>query len=253
MHAMDTPTFKDHFSGHAGDYTRYRPSYPAGLFAFLAKIAPATDRVWDCATGNGQAANGLAAHFTRVEATDASAEQIANARPHSRVHYAVAPAHASGLPDASCDLVTVAQALHWFDLDGFYAEVRRVARPGGLIAVWSYALCVIAPAVDAVTRDLYELTGPYWPPERRHVETGYTRLDFPFPEQPTPELAMVLDWTLTDYLGYLGTWSGVKRYQKACGEDPIARVETAMRAGWGDPEQRRKVSWPLTLRVGRIT
>lgn len=250
---MTKHAFKDHFSGHADEYTRYRPGYPSALFDFLAEIAPGRDRAWDCATGNGQAAVGLAELFAAVEATDASAEQIAKARPHPHVRYRVAPADASGLDAGACDLITVAQALHWLDLESFYAEVRRVAKPDGLIAVWTYSLCVIDPAVDTVTRELYALTGPYWPPERQHVEAGYTTLAFPFPELPAPELAMDFDWTLAEYLGYLGTWSGVKRYHASRGEYPLEQIKADMLAAWGNPDARRKVSWPLALRVGRVS
>src|SRR5215831_1555408 len=147
---MTEPAFKDHFSAHATDYRAFRPSYPAELFTFLASAAPARDLAWDCGTGNGQAAVALAEHFARVFATDASAEQVKNAEPHPRVEYAVAPAEKCPLPDHTADLVTVAQALHWFDFDRFYAEVRRVARPGGLLAVTCYYEPSVGPGVDPV-------------------------------------------------------------------------------------------------------
>ncbi|MCP4377042.1 MAG: class I SAM-dependent methyltransferase, partial [bacterium] len=206
--------FKDHFSDQSGDYLRYRPSYPGALFAFLAEIPPMQHRAWDCATGSGQAAHGLSTHFERVIATDASAAQIDSAVPAANVHYRVAPAEASGLPDRSVDLVTVAQALHWLDLERFYGEVRRVLKPGGLLAVWSYNLLRTDPAIDAEVDAFYSHTvGPYWPPERRLVESGYRDLPFPFPELDTPPFAMTARWRLEQLLGYLGTWSATKRYR----------------------------------------
>ncbi len=181
--------FKDHFSDQSGDYLRYRPSYPDALFAYLAEISPTRHLAWDCATGSGQAAQGLSAHFEKVIATDASAAQIDSAIPTANVHYRVASAESSGLPDHSVDLVTVAQALHWLDLERFYDEVRRVLKPGGLLAVWSYNLLRTDSAIDAQVDAFYSRTvGPYWPPERRWIENGYRDLPFPFPEMAPPRL-----------------------------------------------------------------
>ncbi|HET7675687.1 MAG TPA: class I SAM-dependent methyltransferase [Gammaproteobacteria bacterium] len=244
--------FKDHFSGHAALYTRYRPTYPDALYAFLARLAPANDCAWDCATGNGQAARGLARHFRRVIATDASAEQIANAQPDARVEYRVAPARGSSLDNHSVALVTVAQALHWFDVEQFYAEVRRVLAPRGIVAVWSYALMKISPAIDAVVLHLYgPITGAYWPPERRHTENGYADLPFPFEPVQAPAFAMTADWDFAQLAGYLRTWSGVQRYLKATGRNPVGEVEAELRQAWGDADAKRRIEWPLTLKVGR--
>ncbi len=160
--------FNDHFSGHAADYRAFRPTYPPDLFAFLASVAPARDVVWDCGTGSGQAAVRLADHFARVFATDASSEQVKHARPHPSVEYAVAPAEACPLPNASASLVTVAQALHWFDLPRFYTEVHRVCKPGGALAVWTYDLHTVNADIDPLLERLQsEFVRAYWPPERR--------------------------------------------------------------------------------------
>lgn len=245
-------TFQDHFSALAADYASFRPHYPEVLFAWLAQQAPARNLAWDCATGSGQAALGLAAHFARVIATDASAEQIANARRNPRVDYAVAPAEDSGLAAQSVDLITVAQALHWFDLERFYAEVRRVLRPGGVLAVWTYnVLRTDNNAVNALVDHLYsEVLGPWWPLERRLVENGYRDLPFPFAELATPSFAMRTEWALPHLLGYLRTWSAVKRYREACGTDPVATIADALTAAAGACD-RLRVEWPLALRVGR--
>jgi SAM-dependent methyltransferase len=248
-----TPAFKDHFSGHAADYRAFRPDYPPGLFAFLASAAPGRDLAWDCGTGSGQAAVALAAHFRKVFATDASAEQVRNAEAHPRVEYVVAPAEACPLPDAAADLVTVAQALHWFDLDRFYAEVRRVCRPGGLLAVWTYDLHSVNPAVDPVLRRLQaEFVGPYWPPERALVDAGYRTVPFPFPEVPAPAFEMRADWDLPRLLGYMNTWSATKAFVRANGFDPLARLAPDFAAAWGDPATVRTVTWNFTLRLGRV-
>ncbi len=244
--------FQDHFSGHAADYARFRPHYPLALFEWLAQVAPARELAWDCATGNGQAAVALAAYFAEVHATDASAEQVAQAQPHPGVRYVVAPAEASGLADTTVDLVTVAQALHWFDLDRFYGEVRRVLKPAGVLAVWSYGLFECAPAVDAAVRRLYaDIVGPYWPMERRLVEQGYQSLPFPFAELQVPAFAMEAQWTLAETAGYLNTWSAVQRYRNDRSEDPLQRVAADLASAWGDAERARTIRWPLHLRVGR--
>lgn len=252
--AMPQPTaFKDHFSGHAASYTLFRPSYPKDLFAFLATQAPARGRAWDCATGNGQAAVDLAEQFDEVVATDASQRQIDHARQHPRVRYQVAPAETVPIADASVDLTTVAQALHWFDLPRFYAEVRRVSRPGAVLAVWTYNLLRLDPELDRLIDVLYyETVGPYWPAERHHVDTEYRELPFPFPELPHPDFAMTATWGLDQLLGYLATWSGVQRCRQQTGLDAVAEAAPALSAAWGDPAASRLVRWPLAVRLGRV-
>lgn len=245
--------FQDHFSADAGGYAAHRPGYPAGLSAWLAARCPRHDAVWDCATGNGQAALGLAEHFRRVIASDASPEQIAQARPHRGVAYRVAPAEASGLDDASVDLVTVAQAAHWFDLPAFYAEARRVLRPGGAIALWGYERLELVPEVARLVDHFYqhELAG-FWPPERHHVETAYRELPFPFAEEVAGRFAMSARWDLHDLLGYLSTWSAVQRYRQARGHDPIPELGDRLAGAWGSPDTRKDIKWPIFLRLGRV-
>ena len=244
--------FKDHFSDLAARYAACRPDYPPELFAYLARVSPSHRVAWDCATGSGQAALGIAEHFARVVATDASAAQLTHARPHPRVEYRVAPAEASGLEAASVDLITVAQALHWFDLDAFYAEAVRVLVPGGVLAVWTYgAVLLDDPALDAaVQRFAVETVGPYWPPERRLVDEGYRTIAFPFRELAPPALTLEQRWTLAELAGYLRTWSATARYVAAHGRDPVAALEQELRTGWHDPQLPRAVRWPLALRVG---
>jgi SAM-dependent methyltransferase len=245
-------TFKDHFSRHAEIYTQFRPHYPRALFAFLAERAPARDLAWDCGTGNGQAAVALAEFFAKVVATDPSARQIEHAEPRAGVEYRVAPAEACPLDDDSVDLVTVAQALHWFQHEPFFAEVRRVGRAGGLIAAWSYGLGKLTPDIDRLILRLYsEILGDYWPPERHFVEQGYRTIPFPFQEIEAPRLAMTAEWSLTDLVGYLGTWSSTQRYMEQHGADPLSLVRDDLLAAWGHADTRT-MTWPLYLRVGRI-
>lgn len=245
-----TASFKDYFSGHAAAYAAARPDYPTELFAWLAAMAPARGCAWDCATGNGQAAQALAQHFERVVATDASTEQIANATVHSRVEYRVAPAEAPGLEPASVDLVTVAQAAHWFDRPRFYDAAAQALRRNGLIAVWSYGLFTIDPALDGVIDGFYDhLIGPYWPPERKLIDAHYATLDFPFAEITPPEFVMQQTWTLAQVLAYLRTWSAVQRYQHAKHHDPVDTIASEFTRLWGDAPHR-DVHWPLYMRVG---
>src|SRR5690606_3577969 len=185
--AMST-RFKDHFSTHAAIYREARPEYPPALFDFLRAQAPGAELAWDAGCGNGQASVALADHFAQVVATDPSAEQLAHAQPRPNIDYRVEPAERSSLAAASTDLVCVAQALHWFDLERFHAEVRRVSKPGGIVAFWTYADCRVSPAVDACKDRLYlDLTAPYWPAERALVENGYADLAFPFEPIATPD------------------------------------------------------------------
>jgi SAM-dependent methyltransferase len=246
-------TWKDHFTAHSAEYSRFRPTYPLALFEQLAELAPARRLAWDCGTGNGQAATGLANVFEHVIATDASGEQITHAVANPRVEYRVAAAEDPGLEDASVDLVTVAQAVHWFDLDAFYAQVRRVARPQGVLALWCYELTEIDPAVDeCVRRFYYDVVGPYWPKERVHVENGYRDLPFPFAEITMPAVAMETEWSLGHLLGYVDTWSPVRIYRREQGRDPLDELGPRLAEAWGDPQRVRRARFPLRFRVGRV-
>lgn len=249
-----TKPFADHFAAVSAEYAEFRPRYPAALFDWLAAHAPARTLAWDCACGTGQASTALAERFAQVIATDASRVQIDAAPAHPRVVYRVAPAQASGLADRSADLVTVAQALHWFDLEAFYAEVRRVLKPDGLLAVWTYGVHSTGEAaVDSPVRDFYAHTvGAYWPPERLHVENGYRDLPFPCTEIDAPAFAMTADWSLPQLLGYLRSWSATARYVREVGVDPVVELGERLATAWGAADSVRRVTWPLALRVGRI-
>jgi len=252
MSAESQTRFQDHFSDSAPDYALYRPRYPRSLTAWLATLAPARCRAWDCATGNGQAALGLAEHFELVVASDASAEQLAAADPHPRVAYVRATAERSALAPASIDLITVAQALHWLDRDAFYAEARRVLALGGVLAAWCYGVVSVSPSIDAPLHELYyEILDGYWPPERAHVEAAYRDLDFPFTEIEPPPMAMEEEWTLSELVGYVSTWSAVRQYRLRNGSDPVGAIMPALEQAWGGRGVRRRISWPLGVRVGK--
>lgn len=249
---MQKPSFNDHFSTLASTYARHRPRYPDALFAYLAEIAPSTNLAWDCATGNGQAAQNLASHFKRVIATDASSAQIQAAEPVHNVEYRIAPAENTGLEAASIDICTVAQAIHWFDFEKFYAEVRRVVKPNGILAVWTYTHSEISPAIDGIMRDFYKQIRPYFPPERHWVDEKYATLPFPFEEIASPQFVMEAAWSLEDVLGYYASWSGVKAFKEQHGKIPLHDVESSLREVWANPEHPCSVRWNLHLRIGKL-
>lgn len=244
-------SFKDHFSRQATEYAKFRPQYPVNLFQFIAAHAPDDELALDCATGNGQAAVAIAQFFQKVIAIDASAAQIESAEPNERIEYRVAPAEATGLAAGSFAAITVAQALHWFDLDRFYAEARRLLQPAGVLACWAYNYLRVSPEVEAVVRHYHdEIVGPYWPPERKIVGRGYLKLPFPFREIEHPEFQIEVEWSLEQMLGYLRTWSATQRFIAVKGGDPMELIADQLARAWGQAKGKRRVTWPLALRIG---
>lgn len=245
--------FKDHFSTGSAAYRAMRPTYPAALFDWLARQAPARAAAWDCGCGSGQATLPLAERFARVYATDPSAAQLAEAPARPNIAYSRGRAEASGLPDRSVDLALAAQAAHWFDQDAFHAELRRVVRPGGVAALVSYGVIEGDDAVGEALAAFYH--GPihsHWPPERAHVEAGYRSLPFPFADIAAPAFEIAVDWPLAHLVGYIGTWSAVQAYRMTHGADPVPDAEARLAAAWGDPTAPRRFRFPLSLRVGRV-
>lgn len=240
----------------AGAAPRLRPEYPAALFDWLADICPGHDMAWDCGTGNGQAALQLVRHFRRVVACDASPAQLTFAEPHPHIDYRLAPAEDCGLREHSVDLITVAQALHWFDCAAFHAEAQRVLRPGGLIAEWCHGAPRLGDArADALLQHFCQtVVGPYWPAERRHVDSGYRELAFPFAALPAPAFSMQVEWPLARLLGHLRSWSATAACQRAgAGEaDPVAVLGEQLAPLWGAAQALQTVDWPLSLRVGHL-
>ena len=247
--------FKDHFSDVAVAYAAHRPSYPPVVVDVLARLAPAQRFAWDAGCGSGQLSVLLAGPFERVWATDASPEQIARASPHAKVAYRCARAESSGLPNGVVDLATAAQAAHWFDLPAYYAEVRRLARPGGIVALISYGVMSVDANLDAIIQPFYrDVLGSHWPPERRHVDQGYRSLSFPFEELTDPAFPpeIRLEWRLEALLGYVRTWSAVWALTRAEGPGPLEAFHRALAHAWGPADRVRTVRWPLAIRVGRV-
>ena len=243
---------KDYFSAGSPDYRRFRPGYPAALFDFLAAATPSRRVALDVATGNGQAAGEMARHFEFVLAGDSSANQLKEAAAHERVHYVRHTAERLPVRTGAADLVAVAQAAHWFDFPPFYSEARRVLRPRGIVALWTYSLFRVDSAVDTVVERFYrERVGPYWPPERRYVDNHYRSLPFPLEELPAPEFELSVDWPFEALMSYIGTWSAVGRCRSATGVDPAPELALALSAGWPQGAAR-SIRFPIHLRIGRV-
>jgi SAM-dependent methyltransferase len=241
------------FDGGGKDYARFRPAYPRALAAFLASSALERRLAVDVGCGNGQLTQLLADHFGQVAGLDPSADQIAHAAPHPRIDYRCAPAESLPLDDACASLVTAAQAAHWFDLPAFYREVRRIGKPGAVLALVSYGVLTLAPALDERFQHFYrDEIGPYWPPERKLVDSGYATVDFPFDELAAPPLSIDVDWTLDELLGYVGTWSAVRSAREAGRDGLLTTFADDIAGRWGDPQQRRPVAFPVSMRIGRL-
>lgn len=241
------------FSPLAASYARARPAYPDELFDWLASLLDRRRVAWDCATGSGQAARGLARRFERVVATDLSEEQLRHAEPNPRIHYRRAAAESSGLADGSVDLVTVAAAVHWFDLPAFAVEVERVVRPGGLLAVWTYHVGEVEPPFDKVFHRLYwEILKPYFAPATGLVDEHYETLELPGEPVAASRFQMRVTWRLAQVLEFIASWSGARAYGEARGEDPADLVREELASLWGDRQAAREIRWPLHLRVSRI-
>ena len=248
-----TDTSRRHFETQGDAYARYRPTYPPALAAFLAGLAPDSERAVDVGCGTGQLSVLLADHFAAVDACDVSEEQVANARPHPKVRYRLAPAEALPVDAACASLVTAAQAAHWFDLPAFYEEVRRIAKPGAALALLSYGNCAVEGPLGERFEAFYAVDlSPFWPPERLIVERGYVDLPFPCDELEAPAMTIERDWSLPALIGYVETWSATKRARAAGGGATVEAFAAEARALWGDPEIRHRVAWPVHMRLGRL-
>ncbi|GAB2545741.1 class I SAM-dependent methyltransferase [Rufibacter soli] len=243
---------KDNFSTQAHLYKKFRPTYPAALYEHLHKLVPDTQLAWDCGTGNGQIALELARFFTHVHATDISEKQLAQAPASDRITYYQMPAEQTTFPENSFDLITVGQAVHWFELDKFYQEVIRVAKPEAILALWGYGLLSISPEIDAPFNHFYTKTvGPYWDFERRYIDEAYASLPFPFQEEPSFTGAIVTHWAFSDFEGYLNSWSSVQTYIKQKWENPVEQLMKEIRPLWPQGEEL-EVRFPIFSRIGRI-
>ena len=241
------------YSSFAKEYAQTRPHYPSELFSYLASLLDRRTLAWDCATGNGQAALELARYFERVIATDISAEQLRHSVPHPRVTYRVAQAEQSGLDGQSVDLLTVATALHWFDLDRFYSEACRVVRSGGVLAVWTYHVGYVEPPFNEVVERFYrDVVSPYFAPGARLVDDRYEGITLPGEAVDAGEYFASASWNLDQTLTFLEYWSGSQQYMKVRGENPVALIANELAQVWGGRERVHTVRWPMYLRLSRL-
>ncbi len=243
---------KDNFSNQSDKYLKYRPAYPSELFTLINALVPSGKNSWDCATGNGQVANRLSKSFENVYATDISANQMSQGGSATNVHYSVQPAEKTNFKDNQFDLITVGQAIHWFNFDKFYAEVKRTSKPGGILLVTGYGLHKIEPRIDQIIHRFYfDIIGPYWDDERKYIDDAYQTLPFPFKELPHAAFTMKCEWTFDHFIGYLNTWSAVKHYIKKNGANPINEIMKELEFSWGN-SSTKLVEFPLLLRIGQV-
>jgi ubiquinone/menaquinone biosynthesis C-methylase UbiE len=243
---------KDNFSSQAAAYAKYRPDYPAALFEYILQFVPLKKTAWDCATGNGQSALVLSNYFELVIATDISNKQLNNAATANNIHYAVQPAEHTTIKSNSIDLITVAQAIHWFDFEKFYSEAVRVATKDAIIAIWCYSLLTINPAIDAIINEYHFTTlANYWDAERKYVDEGYQNIPFPFGKIETPSFVIEKYWTIDELEGYLNTWSALQKFIALNDYNPVAALIKKISRHWGD-NQQQKIIFPIHLIFGNI-
>ncbi len=244
--------FNDHFSKQAKEYAQYRPKYPPELFEYLSGLVKERNIAWDSATGNGQAALGLAEYFEKVIATDASEAQISRAFPHPKIEYRIAHAESSGMESSSVDLITVASAIHWLDMEKFYAESKRVLKPGGVIAVWVYSGSDISPDIEDIThRFVSETLNKHWPKESAIAWDFEKEVHLPFEKIAVPKFRIDLHWSLEEYIGCLYTWSSTQNYIKALGVNPLDKLREQLLEVWGSENEKRTIIMPLQIKAGR--
>ncbi len=243
-------TFKDYFSAQANAYKTFRPNYPKEMFSYMASLAPSNELVWDCACGSGQASYALADFFKTVVATDGSLQQIRNASNRSNIHFRVETAEHSSLVSKSVDLITVGQALHWFALEAFFTEAKRILKSDGVLAAWTYNSFNVTPEVDEIVKRFDKtIIGEYWPIERRFVDNDYKDIVFPFQNVITNHFTMQERWNLLQVIGFLNTWSAVQKFRDQRQSEPLDLIIDLLRHAWGDPSTYRSVRWPITIMI----
>lgn len=241
---------KDRFSQQSENYQKFRPSYPEELYTFIFNLLTSQEHAWDCGTGNGQVAVKLAERFKQVFATDISEKQLTQAATLSNITYKVERAEHTSFTDRSFDLITVAQAIHWFDFEGFYKEVKRTLKPKGLLVVMGYGLLQTADPLQQIIDHFYtHIIGPYWDKERVYIDERYTTIPFPFNEIETPCFQNKLEWTLPQLMGYLNTWSAVKLYEQKEHVNPLSLIENDLKEKWGE-KITQSIVFPILLRIG---
>ena len=241
---------KDNFSTKSANYKKFRPQYPDEVYEFLLSKLSSFEKAWDCGTGNGQVAEKISQFFTHVEATDISENQLQNAVEKSNVTYSVQPAEKTNFKNDQFDLIISAQAVHWFNFEAFYSEVKRCLKPDGIFVIMGYGLFRSNPETNAVIADFYDhIIGPYWDPERKYLDEAYQTIPFPFQELSAPAFCAEYDWDIEHLLGYLRTWSAVKHYKRLNNEDPVSLIESKLRMVFG---KKNVVKFPILFRMGKI-
>jgi ubiquinone/menaquinone biosynthesis C-methylase UbiE len=245
---------KDLFSTQADIYAKYRPGYPSSLINYILSFVQENNIAWDCATGNGQAAFLLASRFKRVFGTDMSEKQISQAKQAPNIEYSVSAAEKTSFPDNLFDLITVAQAYHWFNFQNFFEEASRVGKNNAIVAVWGYGLINVGDlALTQVIRHFYSvIIGKYWDAERKYVDEAYHSIPFPFKELPSRSFQIGVEWNRDDFEGYLNTWSSVQHYIKAKNMNPVREFAGSWQAVWRDAREKKSFSFPIFLRIGSI-
>lgn len=255
MKTAKNSDYMNHFGDKATEYQQFRPHYPNALFQYLVNLTENQECAWDVGTGNGQAAVALSPYFKEIIATDLKQGQLDAAPQKENIRYIACPAEKTSLPDHSVDLITVAQALHWFDLDKFYQEVRRVIKPGGIFSAWCYTLAKISPDIDVLVNHLYSdvLGDAYWPKERHYIDDAYQTISFPFEHIQTPKFMIERSLSLSQWIGYLNTWSALQEYKdKNNGENPLDFIMNDLQKAWGDSEKTYVTKTPLYLLATKV-
>lgn len=244
--------FKDNFSKQSHAYQKYRPSYPKDLFEYLSALCTQHNFAWDCATGNGQSAIGLVNYFEKIYATDPSEQQLSNAQPHPKISYSIEKAESTSLKGNSVDLITVAQALHWFDFEKFYSEVKRVLKPDGIIAVWTYSLPKISSEIDKLILHFHDnIVGEFWQKENQLVSEEYKTIPFPFKEIKSPSFKFQKEIMLEDLKGLLSSWSATQKYKDQNGKNPVLEIENDLQNLWEKSDETKLATWVIFLRAGK--
>lgn len=246
--------FKDHFSSQSRDYAKYRPTYPVELFRDLADISPSCNYALDVATGNGQAAAGLLKYFNVVIAFDASKNQIAHVNKGYQIKYMVAIAEQIPVRDSSIDLITCAQAVHWFNWELFNNETSRILNKEGIIAIWGYGLPQVNKTIDEIIWNYYSnIVGKFWAKERTYVENEYNQIPFPFKLLKSHDYLINLSWRFENLIGFLNSWSATRSYINTLQKNPIQEIKNELSNAWFSGDEIKNIIWPLFVKFGKLT
>jgi SAM-dependent methyltransferase len=242
----------DLFSDQPELYAAARPKYPKNIYEFIASCVNTKERAWDCGAGNGQASIALAEYFSEVYATDISNQQITHAIAKNNVFYSVESAEKTNFPSNYFDAVIVAQALHWFELNCFWSEVKRVLKKGGIFSAWGYTEFSISPEIDIVLKqEIFDIIKSYWNPRINLLRNGYRNIDFPFEPIQVPLITMKIWWTLPELLAYMHTWSATRQCMQKQGTKFFEALSDKLLSVWGKSEEKREITMNFHIIAGR--